>query len=150
MTGRPMSRRGLLAAAPLGAPAAALARCSGDTGPVRRLRLATRAPGGPYNAFGRALAVQAARTAPQLHITTLSTSASVDNLCRLGGGSADLGLAMADAAEDAVRGRAPFSTPYAVTALARVYVNCTHLVVPARDEGRADGRGSRRVPRVPR
>lgn len=123
-----MSRRGLLEAALLAGPAAALAGCSGDTGAVWRLRLATGAPGGPYNAFGRALAAQAA---PDLRITPLSTSASVDNLRRLGDGSADLALAMADSAEDAVGGRAPFSHPAAVTALARVYVNYTHLVVPA-------------------
>ncbi|GHI03920.1 hypothetical protein AQI88_08395 [Streptomyces cellostaticus] len=126
-----MSRRGLLEAALLAGPAAALAGCAGDTGSQWRLRLATGAPGGPYNAFGKALAAQAARTAPRLHLTPLTTSASVDNLHRLGDGSADLALAMADAAEDAVRGRAPFSHPAAVTALARVYVNYTHLVVPA-------------------
>ncbi|MCZ0984999.1 hypothetical protein O1M54_03420 [Streptomyces diastatochromogenes] len=99
-----MSRRGLLEAAVLGAPALALAGCSGDGGPGWRLRLATGAPGGPYNAFGKALAAEAARTDPRLHITPLGTAASVDNLRRLGAGSADLGLAMADAAEDAVRG----------------------------------------------
>ncbi|MFH8773255.1 TAXI family TRAP transporter solute-binding subunit [Streptomyces sp. NPDC085866] len=131
MTGRPMSRRGLLEAAVLGAPALALAGCAGDGGPDWRLRLATGAPGGPYNAFGKALAVQAAQAVPRLHITPLSTAASVDNLRRLGAGSADLGLAMADAAEDAVQGREPFSSRAAVTALARVYVNYTHLVVPA-------------------
>ncbi|MBP2049951.1 TRAP transporter TAXI family solute receptor [Streptomyces griseochromogenes] len=128
MTGRPMSRRGLLEAALLAGPAAALAGCSADAAAVWRLRLATGAPGGPYNAFGKALAAQAS---PRLRIMPLSTSASVDNLRRLGDGSADLALAMADAAEDAVRGRAPFSRPTAVTALARVYVNYTHLVVPA-------------------
>ena len=126
-----MSRRGLLEAALLAGPAAALAGCSGDTGAAWRLRLATGPPGGPYNAFGKALAAQAATTAPQLRLTPLSTAASVDNLRRLAAGSADLALAMADAAEDAVRGRSPFAHPAAVTALARVYVNYTHLVVPA-------------------
>lgn len=133
-----MSRRGLLLrAAVLGAPALALTGCSDDDGPGRRLRLATGAPGGPYNAFGEALATEAAQAVPRLHITALSTSASVDNLRRLGSGSVDLGLAMADAAEDAVRGRAPFAHPAAVTALARVYVNYTHLVVPAHGPVRA-------------
>lgn len=124
----------MLRAALLGAgPASVLAGCSEDTGPARRLRFATGAPGGPYNAFGKALAAQAARTVPRLRVTPVSTSASVDNLLRLGAGSADLALAMADAAEDAVRGRPPFPGPAArVTALARVYVNYTHLVVPAR------------------
>ncbi|MEV7245312.1 TAXI family TRAP transporter solute-binding subunit [Streptomyces sp. NPDC093248] len=132
MTGRPMSRRGLLRAAGLAPAAVAAAGCSGDTGPGPRLRLATGAPGGPYHAFGRALAAEAARGDTPLRISALSTSASVDNLRMLAGGSADLGLAMADAAEDAVRGRAPFARPTGVTALARVYVNYAHLVVPAR------------------
>lgn len=44
-------------AAGLGGIAAAVsAGCSEDSGPVRRLRLATGPRGGPYNAFGRALA----------------------------------------------------------------------------------------------
>ncbi|MEW2256554.1 TAXI family TRAP transporter solute-binding subunit [Streptomyces sp. NPDC047869] len=131
MTGRPMSRRGLLRAASLG-PAATVAGCSGDSGPRWRLRLATGAPGGPYHAFGRALAAEAERGGARSRIIALGTSASVDNLRMLAAGSADLGLAMADAAEDAVRGRAPFTRPTGVTALARVYVNYAHLVVPAR------------------
>ncbi|MEU1707044.1 TAXI family TRAP transporter solute-binding subunit [Streptomyces sp. NPDC005706] len=131
MTGRPMSRRGLLRAASLG-PAAAVAGCSGDSGPRWRLRLATGAPGGPYHAFGRALAAEAERGGARSRIIALGTSASVDNLRMLAAGSADLGLAMADAAEDAVRGRPPFTRPTGVTALARVYVNYAHLVVPAR------------------
>jgi TRAP transporter TAXI family solute receptor len=101
---------------------------------VRRLRFATGPEGGPYNAFGRALATAVAESTRRLRIGPVSTTASVDNLRRLDDGSAELALAMADTAQDAVRGRSPFSHPAAVTALARVYVNYTHLVV------RADGR----------
>ncbi|MFJ3639925.1 TAXI family TRAP transporter solute-binding subunit [Streptomyces sp. NPDC090108] len=132
MTGRTPSRRGVLRSALLGAAPAVLAGCARGQGPERQLKFATGAPGGPYNAFGKALAAQAAHTVPRLRITPVGTSASVDNLRRLQAGSADLGLAMADAADDAVRGRPPFPYPAArVTALARVYVNYTHLVVPA-------------------
>ncbi|MEU6815354.1 TAXI family TRAP transporter solute-binding subunit [Streptomyces sp. NPDC046860] len=133
MTGRPTSRRGLLRAALLGGPALGLPGCAPDGGPHRRLLLATGAPGGPYHAFGRALAGQAALTAPHPRITPLSTAASVDNLRRLTAGSADLAIAMADAAEQALHGGAPFTAPAPVTALARVYVNYIHVLA------RADG-----------
>ncbi|MFD3696962.1 TAXI family TRAP transporter solute-binding subunit [Streptomyces sp. NPDC058646] len=123
------SRRRMLGAG-LGAVAAALPGCSGDSGPVRRLRLATGPEGGPYNAFGKALALAVAAGSDRLEIVPVGTAASVDNLRQLEEGSVDLALAMADASEDAVLGRAPFPRPVAVTALARVYVNYTHLLVP--------------------
>ncbi|MYV40486.1 C4-dicarboxylate ABC transporter substrate-binding protein, partial [Streptomyces sp. SID1328] len=59
MTGRTISRRGLLRSALLGGPALALPGCARNDGPHRRLTLATGAPGGPYHAFGHALAAEA-------------------------------------------------------------------------------------------
>ncbi|MFJ3977663.1 TAXI family TRAP transporter solute-binding subunit [Streptomyces sp. NPDC090021] len=128
MTGS--SRRAVLGAA-IGAAAASLTGCSGPSGPVRRLRLATGPEGGPYNAFGKALALAVGASALPLEIIPVSTAASVNNLRGLDEGSAELALAMADSAEDAVLGRETFPAPVAVTALARIYVNYTHLVVPA-------------------
>ncbi|WP_404952802.1 TAXI family TRAP transporter solute-binding subunit [Streptomyces sp. 147326] len=130
MTSAEPSRRRVMAAG-LGALAGALAGCSGEAGPVRRLRLATGPEGGPYNAFGKALAQAVAASGRPLEIVPVGTAASVDNLSRLDDGSVELALAMADVAEDAVLGRESFSRPAAVTALARVYVNYTHLLVPA-------------------
>lgn len=125
------SRRQVLGAG-FGAAAAALAAgCSGGSGPVWRLRLATGPEGGPYNAFGKALAQAVAARGRGLEIVPVSTAASVDNLRQLDEGSVELALAMADAAEDAVLGRESFPRPVPVTALARVYVNYTHLLVPA-------------------
>lgn len=115
----------------LGVLAALPAGCSGDSGPVRRLRLATGPEGGPYNAFGQALAQAVAESGRRIEIVPVSTAASVNNLRKLDEGSVELALAMADVAEDAVLGREPFPRPAAVTALARVYVNYTHLIVPA-------------------
>ncbi|WKD36994.1 TAXI family TRAP transporter solute-binding subunit [Streptomyces xanthophaeus] len=115
----------------LGVLAAVSAGCSGDSGPVRRLRLATGPEGGPYNAFGQALAQAVAASGRRIQIVPVSTAASVDNLRKLDDGSVDLALAMADVAEDAVLGREPFPRPITATALARVYVNYTHLLVPA-------------------
>ncbi|MFB7285881.1 TAXI family TRAP transporter solute-binding subunit [Actinacidiphila glaucinigra] len=132
------TRRSLLAAGG-GAVAALLAGCGGEAEPATRLRFATGAVGGPYNAFGRALARAAGAGARRLEVVPLATAASVDNLRRLDGGSAELALTMADAAEDAVLGRELFPRRVAVTALARVYVNHTHVVVPALGPVRALG-----------
>lgn len=115
----------------VGGLAAVLAGCSAESGPMRRLRFATGPQGGPYYAFGRALAKAVTTSGHRLEIVPVGTSASVDNLRRLDQGAAELALAMADVAENAVHGRADFSRPVPVRALARVYVNYTHLVVPA-------------------
>ncbi|OKK22049.1 hypothetical protein AMK16_02145 [Streptomyces sp. CB00455] len=115
----------------IGTLAGTLAGCAPPSGPPRRLRLATGPEGGPYNAFGKALAGAVAVSGRRTQIAPVGTAASVDNLRKLGDGSAELALAMADVAEDAVLGREAFSRPVAVTALARVYVNYTHLLVPA-------------------
>ncbi|MEV6207972.1 TAXI family TRAP transporter solute-binding subunit [Kitasatospora sp. NPDC051914] len=105
------------------------AGCGAAREPVGRLRLATGPEGGPYNAFGRALA--AATVGQRPAVVPRATAASVDNLRRLDDGSVELALAMADTAEDAVRGRNSFTRPLPVSALARVYVNYTHLLTPA-------------------
>ncbi|ARF57977.1 hypothetical protein B1H19_30685 [Streptomyces gilvosporeus] len=115
----------------VGGLAALLAGCASQSGPVRRLRCATGPQGGPYHAFGRALAEAVTAGDHRLEIVPVGTSASVDNLRRLDRRSVELALAMADVAEDAVHGRAEFSRPIPVRALARVYVNYTHFVVPA-------------------
>lgn len=131
------TRRRHLIGAGLGALAAALAGCAGNSGPASRLRLATGPPGGPYNAFGQALARALADSGSPLRLVPVTTAASVDNLRRLDEGSVDLALSMADVAEDAVLGSAPFARPAPVTALARVYVNYTHLLVPAAGPARS-------------
>ncbi|MFB7252732.1 TAXI family TRAP transporter solute-binding subunit [Streptomyces nojiriensis] len=130
MTSAETTRRRMMGVG-LGVLAGVAAGCSGGSGPVRRLRLATGPEGGPYNAFGRALAQAVAASGRRIEIVPVSTAASVDNLRKLGDGSVELALAMADVSEDAVLGRDPFPGPTAVTALARVYVNYTHLLVPA-------------------
>lgn len=91
-----------------GALAVALAACAGDSGPVRRLRLATGPEGGPYNAFGQALAQAVAAGGRRIEIVPVSTAASVNNLRKLDEGSVELALAMADVAQDAALGRESF------------------------------------------
>jgi TRAP transporter TAXI family solute receptor len=116
----------------LAAAALLLAGCSwGGEGPRRRLVLATGPAGGPYAEFGRLLAQELAARSDTVTLEAVPTAASVENLQRIGSGRADLGLTLADMAGAAVAGEAPFERPIPVTALARVYVNFTHLVVLA-------------------
>ncbi|GAA3046052.1 TAXI family TRAP transporter solute-binding subunit [Kitasatospora albolonga] len=119
-------RRALL----LGAAAAVTAGCS-VSGPRGALRLAAGPEGGPYRAFGQRLAEEVHRAHPGLTVEVLATPASVRNLRLIDTGGAELGLALADSATDAVAGRGAFARPVAVAALARLYLNHLHLVVPA-------------------
>ncbi|MER6146110.1 TAXI family TRAP transporter solute-binding subunit [Streptomyces sparsogenes] len=104
--------------------------CAGD-GPTGRVRLATGPRGGPYAIFGSRLADEVHRAHDRLTVRVLTTAASVENLRMLGDGRADLALALADSAADATAGRGIFPGPAPVAALARLYLNYLHLVVPA-------------------
>ena len=61
----------------------------------------------------------------------LETGGSIDNLRNLADGTAQLAFSTADAAADATAGREPFSGEVPVQAVARVYDDFVHLVVPA-------------------
>ncbi|GII95913.1 TAXI family TRAP transporter solute-binding subunit [Sinosporangium siamense] len=105
-------------------PAALLPGCSaGATGDISELRVATGPAGGPYAQFGSRFAAELRRSG--FAVRVLPTAGSVVNLSMLADGRADLGFALADSAADAVEAGRP------VTALARVYLNYVHLVVPA-------------------
>ncbi|WP_043640501.1 TAXI family TRAP transporter solute-binding subunit [Nonomuraea candida] len=115
-----ISRRSLLGAIAV----AAMSGCSqGDDG-RRELRLATGLAGGPYRPLGDRLAEELRRAGVRTRV--MGTAASVQNLTMMTDGRADAGFALADSAADAVRVR-----HQPVTALARMYMNYVHLVVPA-------------------
>ncbi|WP_329521972.1 TAXI family TRAP transporter solute-binding subunit [Spirillospora sp. NBC_01491] len=122
----PLSRRALLSLT------AAAAGCSADGERLPALRLATGPIGGPYGVLGDRLAAELRRRGGPVRV--FKTAASVENLGLLAAGRADLGFALADSAEDAVRVR---HRP--VAALARMYMNYVHLVVPADSPVRAPG-----------
>jgi uncharacterized protein len=61
----------------------------------------------------------------------LETGGSIENLNQLASGDSQLAFSAADAASDAVAGREPFDEPLPVLAVARVYDDFVHLVVPA-------------------
>ncbi|MGK5555409.1 TAXI family TRAP transporter solute-binding subunit [Actinomadura kijaniata] len=106
------------------------AGCTGGGGDAAPLRLATGPAGGPYGVLGDRLAAELRRAGRRVRV--VPTAASVANLELLAAGRADLGFALADSADDAVR---LHHRP--VAALARVYLNYVHLVVPADSPVRA-------------
>ncbi|WP_250573773.1 TAXI family TRAP transporter solute-binding subunit [Nonomuraea sediminis] len=112
-----LTRRGFLAGAAL-----AVAGCSASAGELPPLRLATGSSGGPYEMLGDRFAPELRRDG--FKVTVIKTAASVQNLTMLTDGRADLGFALADSADDAVRVR-----HQPVMALARMYMNYVHLVV---------------------
>ncbi|MFG1696364.1 TAXI family TRAP transporter solute-binding subunit [Nonomuraea sp. NPDC049309] len=116
----PVSRRSFLGLALL--PMGVAAGCSGGGSQPPELRLATGLAGGPYGALGDRLAEELRREGQPVRV--LRTAASVENLTMMTDGRADVGFALADSADDAVRVR---HRP--VSALARVYMNYVHLVV---------------------
>lgn len=96
-----------------------------------RLRLATGSTGGVYFQLGTALAGawQAELdlgAAPQI----LSTAGSLENVKMLADGSADVVFSQVDAAAAQLTGRTP-EDPAAPRALARIYDDVVHVVVPA-------------------
>ncbi|MEV0162680.1 TAXI family TRAP transporter solute-binding subunit [Nonomuraea fuscirosea] len=132
----PISRRSFAGLAGLAGFAALFAAgaagCSGDGDGQRELRLATGLAGGPYGALGDRLAEELRRGG--LSVRVLPTAASVQNLTMMTDGRADVGFALADSADDAVRVR-----HQPVSALARMYMNYVHLVVGTDSEITAVG-----------
>ena len=100
----------------------ALAGCGPGGEPSGRLVIAAGARGGVYYAYARALALQLRLKDPRLRVTVVATSGSVDNLRRVAAGSATIAFTAEDAAADS-------NLP--IAALARVYDDYLHLVVPA-------------------
>ncbi len=100
--------------------------------PVTRLVIATGGAGSPYEALGRALA-DVVRDEWGATVEVRATAGSVENLERVGAGTADLGFATVDAAHSAAQGDSPFLGAQPIVALAGLYEDYLHLVV------RADG-----------
>ncbi len=118
-------------AAVLGAGGWAALRERGETGPTGRVVLATGNTKGVYYVYGTTLAAELERRAPGVRAAVAATTGSVDNLLRLADGRATLAFAAGDAVAEAYQGRPPFERRVAVAAVARVYDDYIHLVVPA-------------------
>jgi hypothetical protein len=117
---------GLLVAA--GTAAVGVAR---RTPPLRSLVIAAGGQGGVYYAYGQGIVTAAQAAYPNLRGEVRTTAASVENLRMVAAGEADVGFSLADSAALAVSGRAPFTRPEPLRALAWLYDNYTQLVVRA-------------------
>ncbi|MFI2104340.1 TAXI family TRAP transporter solute-binding subunit [Isoptericola sp. NPDC019693] len=94
------------------------------------LTVATGGSTGIYHAYGTALA-QVVEDRYDLPVEVVGSGGSVENLESLEAGRAQVAFSAADAARDAVAGDGEFDQPLQVRALARVYDDFLHLVVPA-------------------
>jgi uncharacterized protein len=126
---RRLSRRGLLG----GAAATLLTGCGAaqpgaDPWHHGRLYVATGNTTGVFYQIGGGYADIITAHLPGYEATAEPTSAAVDNIRRLVRGDADIAFTFADAAADAVLGRAPFPERQPVTALARIYHSYTHVI----------------------
>jgi uncharacterized protein len=123
---------------------AALPGCSSPFAGVR-LTLATGGTQGVYYNLGLALAdVWKAQLGMDARPSVVSTAGSVDNLDRLASGTADVVFSQVDTAADQLVRTSP-GDPRAPRALARIYDDVVHVVVPAAAPAAtlADLRGSR-------
>jgi uncharacterized protein len=123
---------------------AALPGCSSPFEGVR-LTVATGGTQGVYYNLGNALAdAWQARLELDARPAVLSTAGSVDNLDRLASGAADVVFSQVDTAAVQLA-RAPAADPRAPRALARIYDDVVHVVVPASSQATtlADLRGTR-------
>jgi uncharacterized protein len=143
MDRRRVLRRLLTGAAAFGL-LGAVPGCSSPFAGVR-LTLATGGTQGVYYHLGNALAdAWQVRLDLDARPTVLSTAGSVDNLDRLASGAADVVFSQVDTAADQL-GRTPADDPRACRALARIYDDVVHVVVPASSPATtiADLRGTR-------
>ena len=94
-----------------------------------RLVIAAGGGSGVYLAYAQGLARAARMDGARPRV--LATASAADNLRHVAAGTADAAFAPADLAALAAAGRAPFPPGTRVAALARLYDEHTHLVVPA-------------------
>lgn len=124
----------VLAAAAVFALLGGLAGCgSGESAGSGPYMVAGGGKAGVYFTYGDQLALAAAQSL-DIDISVTQTQGSVDNLQRVASGEALVGFAQGDTAADAVEGTGAFAKPLPITALARVYDEYVHVVVPADSE----------------
>lgn len=135
-------------------PALALATVAllpgcGDSTPVdglpTELVVAAGEESGVYYRYGQGLARALSARLPATTVRARVTSGSVDNVVLLERREAAVAFSLADTAAEAVDGTGPFRDPVPVRALARLYTNSVHVVVPTSSpaERVADLRGLR-------
>ncbi|AYY13261.1 TAXI family TRAP transporter solute-binding subunit [Actinobacteria bacterium YIM 96077] len=114
----------------LAPPIALIAACTGDDpGSGERHVITGGGTTGVYYNYGRYLA-GAMSDELDLSVVVEESDGSVENLERVASGEALLGFTQGDTAVDAVAGRPPFDEPMPIEAVARVYDEFVHVVVP--------------------
>jgi TRAP transporter TAXI family solute receptor len=93
------------------------------------MSIGTGGTGGVYYPLGGAVANVLSKSLPNVQATAEVTGGSVDNLKLIGTGQSELGLTMADAALDALKGQDKFkNNKVGLQALLVVYPNRMHVV----------------------
>jgi TRAP transporter TAXI family solute receptor len=129
MTRRSVLGLGAAAATSLLVPGCSRGRAD-EPAPAEAATFATGNEGGVYNAFGTALSGLVSEVTG-MELKPSITMGAVDNLIRVSGGKADLGFCTSDTALNAYEGTGRFSSGRRkFSALARVYDNYIHVVVP--------------------
>ena len=96
---------------------------------AQNLSIATGGTGGVYYPMGGGIAAVLSKHVPGMQATAEVTGGSVDNLKLIGSGKPYVGLSMADAAQDALRGEGKFSgNKLGVRTLMVLYPNRMHVV----------------------
>ncbi|MCC7458489.1 MAG: TAXI family TRAP transporter solute-binding subunit [Nitrospira sp.] len=101
----------------------------GAAAQAQNLSIATGGTGGVYYPMGGGIAAALSKYVPGMEATAEVTGGSVDNLKLIGSGKPYIGLSMADAAQDALRGDGKFSGhKVPVRTLMVLYPNRMHVV----------------------
>ncbi|WP_329005487.1 TAXI family TRAP transporter solute-binding subunit [Kribbella sp. NBC_00709] len=128
-----MTRRSVLGLGAAAASALLVPGCSrgraDEPAPAAAGTFVTGNVGGVYNVFGAALSGLVSEVTG-MELKPIVSNGSVDNLMKVAGRFADLGFCTSDSALAAYEGTGEFKGPLRFTALARVYDNYVHVVVP--------------------
>ena len=96
---------------------------------AQNISIATGGTGGVYYPLGGGIAAALSKYVPGMQATAEVTGGSVANLQLIGSGNAYIGLSMADAAQDALRGEGKFTSgKVPVRTLMILYPNRMHVV----------------------
>lgn len=108
------------------------AACGGE-GRVEFMSLGTAGTGGIYYPLGGAIASRLSIADSARQYTAEVSGGSVENVNRIASGQMDIAMAIASTMYQAQRGEGDFTTPLSgLRAIAPLYLNVTHILVPAR------------------
>ncbi len=114
--------------------------CGGGDRQVQFMSLGTAGTGGIYYPLGGAIASRLSIADSARQYTAEVSGGSVENVNRLGSGQTDLAMAIAMTIYQAQKGEGDFREAITgLRALAPLYPNLTHIVVPSRSEAESVG-----------